>query len=135
MPRMKKTGKAYKSGLIILPSFFFKNARYRKTIIIASKPRANAPVRPMTEINSLRPRKNKSSGAKQAINQDNLGDKLKSYQSVFFNVRPRVIKEVKVVITPKRKPSLMILLPKVLDNPEIASLEVSKPEAPKTIKI
>src|SRR3989344_3758141 len=132
---VKITGRAYNRGFIFRENFFFKKALYKKTIITASKPKANAPVKPITDINSFRPRKNKIKGAKQAISQDNFGESPKSYQNIFFKVNPRTIKEVKVVITPKINPRRIIPSPRVSASPEMASFEVFWPEAPKTKKI
>ena len=103
--------------------------------MIASLPTATAPVKAIILMNSENPKRKKDKGSKENINQEMFLDKPISYQSVFFKVRPKEIKEVKQAITPKIKPSLIAPFPTVEINPETASSEVAGPVTLKIIKV
>ena len=96
---------------------------------------AIAPVKLITSINSLIPKRKRNKGKKQVKNQAKFLGMPKSYQNTFFKVKARVRKEVKQAITPKIKPNFIILSPNTCSNPGIASLDVAGPEAPRTKKI
>ena len=104
-------------------------------MIIPSAPIATAPVKLITSINSLIPKRKSPKGKKQVKNQARFLERPKSYQSTFFKVKARVIKEVKQVIIPKIKPNFIILFPNICSIPDIASFDVLGPQAPKTIKM
>ena len=71
---------------------------------------------------------------KQAKNQERFLFIPKSYQRIFFKVKPIVKKEVKTVKRPKIKAKATILLLKTFFKPIIASEEVFGPVIP-VIKI
>ena len=98
-------------------------------MIIASIPKATAPVKLITSINFLKPKKNNPKGIKQVKNQAKFLLSPKSYHKIFFKVKERARKEVKQVITPNKKPKRIILEPIVCSNPDIASSETTR-EAP-----
>src|SRR3989344_4816102 len=106
-----------------------------KITIIASSPSITAPVREITPRKFLIPKRYSNNGEKQAINQEVFSGNFKSCRKIFFKVKPRVIKEVKVVRTPKTKPRGAILSPIARAKPEKASGEVLVPLTPRMIKI
>ena len=75
------------------------------------------PTKEITGINCLIPIKNKINGKKQVIAPAIFFSIFKSYQKIFFRVRPNAIKEVKVVIIPKRSAKLTIPSPKKFFKP------------------
>ena len=89
------------------------------------------PTRPITETKLLRPAKKRSNGEKQVIAQAKFFVNFKSYQKTFFNVSPKVIKEVKVVKSPKNKAKITIPFPKVILNPPKADSVVFPTVIPK----
>lgn len=98
-------------------------------------PKAIDPVKLIIFINSLKPKRKRPKGRKQAKAQAICSEKPKSCQRIFLKVKPKAIKEVKQVITPKIKPNFIISPPMARLNPEIASSETIGFEAPKTMKI
>ncbi len=90
-----------------------------------------APIKPIISTNCLNPKRNRRKGRKQDITQEKPLGNPKSYQKIFFKATPRVRKEVKVAITPKINPHL-IIPPITKPKPDKASFEVFGPDTPNT---
>ena len=93
------------------------------------------PTTDITKIKDFKPSKKRINGTEQVIMKAYIFLRPKSNIKTFFNVRPRAIKEVNVVKTPKNNPRETIPSPKKLLSPVKADPVVWEPVIPKINKM